>query len=176
VAGGRTRRPCLKEAGTRREAGRHQPCLKEAGTRRSVEAGRRRTGRRGGGVAVGDLAELVREVEDSLGLAGGDLAHLVGDELGGDGAVGGAGEELRQRDVDLADVAVAEGALGAEEDMEGGRHHTAHHDRCPHQVPHRRRRPHLQTSILDGKRGRKAGVARVGSVVSPATPVYGSRP
>jgi hypothetical protein len=71
-----------------------------------VEAGRRRTGRRGGGVAVGELAELVREVEDSLGLAGGDLAHLVGDELGGDGAVGGAGEELGQRDVDLADVAV----------------------------------------------------------------------
>jgi hypothetical protein len=59
------------------------------------------------------------------GDGGGDLAHLVGDELGGDGAVGGAGEELGQRDVDLADVAVAEGALGAEENMEGGRHHAA---------------------------------------------------
>lgn len=64
------------------------------------------------------IADLVGDVEDAFGFAGG-LSDLVADELGGGAGVRrGDLEELLDGDVDFSDVAVAEGALGFELDVE----------------------------------------------------------
>lgn len=81
----------------------------------------RRIGRgRGDEGEGGDaLAGLVGEVEDAVGLAGRHPMDLVADELDGRRATAGTREEIREWDADLADVAVPERALGAEEDVDG---------------------------------------------------------
>lgn len=81
----------------------------------------RRIGRgRGDEGEGGDaLAGLVGEVEDAVGLAGRHPMDLVADELDGQRATAGTREEVREWDADLADVAVQERALGAEEDVDG---------------------------------------------------------
>lgn len=81
----------------------------------------RRIGRgRGDEGEGGDaLAGLVGEVEDAVGLAGRHPMDLVADELDGQRATAGTREEVREWDADLADVAVQERTLGAEEDVDG---------------------------------------------------------
>lgn len=80
------------------------------GPRRRVRRWNGRRRRRGGYW----LPDLKGEVEDALGLPGGP-AHLVGDDPI---RFPRAGLELIDRDMYLADVAVAEGAFAAEEDAE----------------------------------------------------------
>lgn len=108
----RRRRSPVRRRCRRQVRHRRATCCRRGGLAAAGGGGGR------GGVRVDDAAELVGEVEHAVGgPARADLVDRVGRHRGGGGPVSGAGEDVRERDEHLPDVAVAAepGALRAEE-------------------------------------------------------------